>query len=104
MENKIRIHSRGTKKTDKKAVVQLQKSTPDCLRILNGWVGTARVLRSFTVRLWLSFFLKNSFSTYSCPIWLYKTSPFTTGSVSWLPGSVKACPAWSKNSRFHFEI
>lgn len=27
MENKIRIHSRGTKKTDKKAVAQLQKST-----------------------------------------------------------------------------
>lgn len=41
MGNKIRIHSRGTKKTDKQAVAQLQNSTPEAWGIAKNILVTA---------------------------------------------------------------
>jgi len=41
MENKIHIHSRGTKKTDKQAVAQLQESTPEAWGIAKKILVTA---------------------------------------------------------------
>lgn len=45
MENKIRIHPRGTKKTDKQAVAQLQKSTPEAWGIAKKILVTATKYR-----------------------------------------------------------